>query len=571
MRIKRLELKDYGPFRNYRISFIDEDEVCILLTGKNNEGKSSILNSLKLLDASTRVINKTRHAIRIRGDTYYRLLQQDTENMLVGRMIHNYSKTIGRVMGVFQDGLEITVYLDPNEEIIYADYNGRIPYDVQNIFGFIPPLGPLSENEGVIEKLSYLNASINTSLAPRHLRNHFYHILTDSEFNLVKNLIKKSWQGIELLDYELDQRQWKIFSYYKENNIMREISWAGQGLQVWFQIITHLVRLRKTSILILDEPEINLHPEKQNELIRILKDYYHGSIIIATHSAELMNNVSVSHIINVKKKQGEPKIKSAKDRVYLDLVRSEIGSNFNLIASQFEEFDLIIFTEDSFDFDILHQIASMNKITKRAFNIPIHGFSEYGKCISYKHAYELLIGKNINYTLVLDRDYYPKEYLENVRNILQEKGVKALFTPGKEIENIFLAPYVLSTLIPMSFFNEFKVFWNNVFDGLHLECHASFVTLHKQFLEPKMDIKTIMTQYTPIFEKCWNDQDNRHNIVAGKEALKRLRGFYRDKIGRNLSQSLLVENLLQSENGSVKQFIEEIFHLKGSGKQVFYY
>ena len=161
-----------------------------------------------------------------------------------------------------------------------------------------------------------------------------------------------------MLDYELNYQKGKIYCYYKENKIEREISWAGQGLQVWFQIIAHLVRLRKVSILILDEPEINLHPEKQNELVRILKDYYHGSVIIATHSVELMNNVSVSHIVNVQKKDNEPKIKSTDDRIYLNLVRSQIGSNFNLVASQFEEFDVIIFTEDTLDFNIISQIAS---------------------------------------------------------------------------------------------------------------------------------------------------------------------------------------------------------------------
>ena len=30
MRIKQLILKDYGPFRNYKISFVDDDDVCIL-------------------------------------------------------------------------------------------------------------------------------------------------------------------------------------------------------------------------------------------------------------------------------------------------------------------------------------------------------------------------------------------------------------------------------------------------------------------------------------------------------------------------------------------------------------
>ena len=560
MRINQLILKDFGPFRHYKVPFVNEDEVCILLTGRNNEGKSSILNGLKLLEAATRVINKTKQEIIIDGNYYYKLLQQDTEHLLVGRMIHNYSETTAKIIGEFRGGLRITVYLNPKKEIIYADFTGRIPPEIHNIFGFIPPLGQLSENEDLISNLSYLKTSIGTTLAPRHLRNHFHQILSRDELDLVRQLIKKSWQDIELLDYEINSLQGKIYCYYKENGTEREISWAGQGLQVWFQIVTHLVRLRNTSILILDEPEINLHPEKQNELIRILKDYYQGSIIIATHSVELMNNVNVSHIINVQKKHSEPKVKSTDDRVYLDLVRSEIGSNFNLIASQFEDFDLIVFTEDSFDFGILQQLASAFRIRKKAFNIPIHGFSEFRKCISYKHAYELLIGKEISYTLVLDRDYYPLEYLKEVSAILQRSGIRVLFTPGKEIENFFLSPEVLSGLIPAASRGNFTAMWNDLFDSLRIDCYGSYITLHKQFLKSKLDIKTITKQYTPAFEKAWNDPKTRYGVIAGKEALKSLRAFYRNEIKRNLSQAILVERLVESQNESVKQFVEKVFH-----------
>lgn len=561
MRIKELILKDFGPFKNYRISFIEQDEVCVLLTGKNNEGKSSIINSLRLLNAATKVLNKAKQEISIDGNYYYKLLQQDTENMLIGRMIHNYSKNTAHIIGVFHDHFKIKVYLDPKNEIIYAENEGRLPTDVQNIFGFIPPLGLLSENEDIISKHSYLRASIDTSLAPRHLRNHFCQILSEEEFDLVKNLIKKSWRGIELLDFEADHRQGKIYCYYKEDRVEREISWAGQGLQVWFQIVTHLVRLRHSSILILDEPEINLHPEKQNDLIKLLKDYFAGSVLIATHSVEIMNNVSVSHIINVQKKCNEPKIKSAKDRGYLNLVRSQIGSNFNLIASQFEEFDVIVFTEDIFDYGIIQQLADSFKVRKKAFNIPIHGFSEYQKCIHYKKAYELLIGKKIEYTLLFDRDYYPEEYLCTVRNRLVSEGIRVVFTPGKEIENLFLSDGVLNNLIPAEFGADFRSVWEEMFNSHRLNCYGSFLTLHKQFLDPRLDTKTVTTKYTPIFENCWADLSRRYKIIDGKEALKTVRGFYRDRMHTNLTQGMLIDKLIRAEDQDVERFIKEIYHI----------
>jgi hypothetical protein len=565
MRIKELTLKFFGPFRNYRILFLEEDQICLLLTGKNNEGKSSLINSLRLLNAATKVIGKTKQGIYTKHGYAFQLLKQDTENLLIGRLIHNYLNNDAEISGVFINGLTITVYLDPVENIIYTTYDGRIPSDIQNIFGFLPPLGPLSETEELLQD-KHVRSSINTSLAPRHLRNHLLQIMTKDEYRLVQQLINKSWQGIELLDCKLDLSQNRIDCYYKEDRVVREISWAGQGLQVWFQIVTHVVRLRNTSILILDEPEVNLHPEKQNELIRILTEYYHGSILIATHSVELMNNVSVSHIINIQKKHSEPKIKSTKDRAYLDLVRSQVGSNFNLIASQFDIFDLIIFTEDTFDYNLLKQFAEFRKINQRAFNIPIHGFSEYKKCIAYKDAYKLLIGRDINYTLVLDRDYYPDIYLTNIKQLLQKNGIRTVYTPGKEIENLFITPQMLNALIPAYLRTKFNELWEPLFFSQYIDAHGSFLTLHEKFLDPKIDIKTINTQYTPTFNKCWESKDRRHNIIGGKTALKILRNFYREEMKSNLSDNILVDTLFEIKDKTAIEFINEIYHFKEQSK-----
>lgn len=559
MRIQKLILEKFGPFRKYEIDLIDEDRVCILLTGKNNEGKSTLINALKLLSNATKVVNKTRQIISIGENEYYKLLQQDVEDLNIGRLVHNYENTIATIKGKFRDGFEITVFIDPQNDLIYADNYGRLPYNAESIFGFIPPLGPLAENEDILAKVSYIRANFNTSLAPRHLRNHFYQILSKEEFSLITKIINASWEDIELLKYEINAQDNRIYCYYKERRITREISWAGQGLQVWFQIITHLVRLRDTSILILDEPEINLHPEKQNELIRILRDYFDGSIIIATHSVELMNNVNISHIINVQKGQRKPKIKTTNDRRFLEIIRSQIGSNFNFIASQFEEVDIIIFTEDSDDFSIIDKLAHGLNIDKRAFNIPVHGFSEYKKAIAYQEAYQMLIGKNIEYSILLDRDYYPKEHLDKISEELESHGIKTIYTVGKEIENLFISPQLLYSLIPKEKQNSLVIILESLFNTEYLDCYGDFISLHEKFLPSKLDTKTIIKSYKPKFDNMWYNKNLRYQIIAGKKALKKIREFFKREIGITLTSHLLIEKLLENENKDIFNFVKSVY------------
>jgi len=302
MRLRKIIIRNYGPFKSYEISF-PEEEMCLLLTGKNNEGKTTIINALRLLESASRVIKKHRNKILINGDEYYSLLKQDTENLNIGRLIYNYEENIAQIIGQFYERFTIKVFIDASENIIYADYEGIIPADVEKIFGFIPPLGTIAEEEQIIKDISHIRASLKTTLAPRHLRNHMSQLLSVDDYRLVQEIIQLSWSSVVLKAVSRDYMANRIDCFYEEDRYTREIAWAGQGLQVWFQIITHLIRLRYCSVLILDEPEIFLHPEKQNDLVHILKEYFNGSIVIVTHSVELINSVDVSHILNIQKNQ----------------------------------------------------------------------------------------------------------------------------------------------------------------------------------------------------------------------------------------------------------------------------
>ena len=560
MKLRNLILENFGPFRSYTIPFVKDDPVCLLLTGKNNEGKSNILFALKLLAIATRTVNRKQFRLVHADRAVYKLPQHDTEGIIIGRHLHNYQGDQALIRGEFDGGLQITVTFDEPNDLIYCYYSGRIPKGIENTFGILPPLGPLAEKEEFLS-LKHVRASIGTTLAPRHLRNHFAQMLTPTEYRMVQEIVGSSWPSIQLLEWEQRMDDNTIRCFFKEGRIDRELCWAGQGLQVWFQIVTHLVRLRDTSIVVLDEPEINLHPEKQNDLIRLLREYHSGSVIVATHSVELMNNVNVSHILHVQKSHRQPQIKATTDRAYLDFVRSQIGSNFNLVASQFEVFDRIVFTEDTSDFDLLMALAESLGRRISSFNIPLHGFSEYRKAFSYREAYKLLIGRDIPYSMLLDRDYYPETYLETVRREMTDGGIRLVFTPGKEIENCFLHPSVLRKVFPKELWDDFLIFWDTVFATEHLDCYGSYLTLHEKFITPHLDMKSVTTRYTPPFNKKWNDRAARHFAIGGKKALQSVRGFYRKRCGKNLTKSVLVAAAVGGAKAEVEELVAQVFDI----------
>ena len=146
-----------------------------------------------------------------------------------------------------------------------------------------------------------------------------------------------------------------------------------------------------------------------------------------------------------------------------------------------------------------------------------------------------------------------------------------MYTIGKEIENTFLSPDILSLLIDKESIDNFQIFWNKLFNDRRLTSFGSYLTLHKQFLDSGLDTKTITTEYGPVFEKCWNDLERRHLIIDGKEALGFLRAFYRSQTATNLSIGTLVATAIKAQNAIIHQFIEEVYQERTATEQILHY
>jgi hypothetical protein len=295
-----------------------------------------------------------------------------------------------------------------------------------------------------------------------------HHLLADGEYLQVRDIVRDTWEGVRLHKCEHDIQTGLLTCVYNEGRFFNEIAWAGQGLQIWLQLITHMVRLSGYPVLVFDEPEIYLHPKKQHDLLQLLQNYYMGCAIIATHSSELMNSVDISHIIYVQKDTQKAIIRKATDRNSLEKIRRNIGSSFNLYASQFEDVDLLVATEHQIDYDVIQILAQECGLSKKTQNIKLSGFSAWKDSVHFRDAYSLIFGKPIECSVLLDRDYYPQSYLDVIKATVGAKNVRVTFTPGKEIENLFLAEGFIVSLVPPGFSSQSLV---NLLDTIYAREH----------------------------------------------------------------------------------------------------
>lgn len=62
-----------------------------------------------------------------------------------------------------------------------------------------------------------------------------------------------------------------------------EAAWMGHGLQMWLQTMWFLRRTSSQDIVVLDEPDVYMHPDLQRRLLRLLRGRYAQSVIAALH------------------------------------------------------------------------------------------------------------------------------------------------------------------------------------------------------------------------------------------------------------------------------------------------
>ena len=95
--------------------------------------------------------------------------------------------------------------------------------------------------------------------------------------------------------------------------------------------------------------------------------------------------------------------------------------------------------------------------------------------------------------------------------------------------------------------------------------------LHEHFINPRLDAKTIIRRFKPLFDKRWNDAATRYLIISGKEGLKRLKSFYKSKTNRNLTQKTLIAGLVKADRGQLRSFVEQLYHLRVAEEQCLHY
>ena len=262
-------------------------------------------------------------------------------------------------------------------------------------------------------------------------------------------LVETTWPGMSICPPERKETFSKeLMMFFEEDRLSREICWAGFGFQIWLQLLAHIINSKNADLLIVDEPEIYLHPDLQHKFLDILKSM-NAKIILATHSVEIINSVEPTEVLLIDKKNKNAKRIS--DLEGLQGISNILGSSQNIQLTRLARGKKILFVEGQ-DLKLLNRLAKICKLDHLFLAgeltvISIDGFTQHDKIIHTNWAFTKVLGEELKIAVLLDRDYRADEEIATVKEKLNKEISLAHILKKKEIENYFIIPEAIEKTI----------------------------------------------------------------------------------------------------------------------------
>ena len=572
--IKRVILKNFKGFECYELRFHFGMNI---LTGTNNAGKSTAITALRLFSAILPTLRRSKPTTVIVEDEYKGRGWKVTKKALqdaaitVDNLYHNFNDEQPAIISIYNNhNDQITILWPPFSKEQYpfvffkvADgtRTSKSTFEVMKerfpIVGAIPTLTPLDNNEATREKSTW-KPRINSKVSSRYFRNALSS-LSDVEFTEFAEYLTAHTPEIqnlrkEQLTYSNNKAYLNVF--YDESNARypRELRWAGDGIQIWIQVLFHIWRNRDKEVLLLDEPDVFLHPDLLVRLSQLIQYEFEAQAIIATHSAEFISSASHSDVIWVNRMESRSQRTKGSDN--LSEVISALGSSFQLGLNRALRLPYILFVEGK-DRDLIIPLARTLKLRNLSQTV---GFSilalngiENRERVSHFSTIMNELGGNVKCFILLDGDGRSSEENNELmsRFVRDPKRLDWHIWERRDIESYLICPSVLCRLAAISE-NEFEDFLAHYFDEHQEEVRSwlnssatNFRMLAKERGYPdNEEIGSLIASSNARFNSLWLDPQARLSLIDPNNFLSEFRRqFMGNFSNEDIARSFMSEEI----------------------------
>ena len=225
------------------------------------------------------------------------------------------------------------------------------------------------------------------------------------------------------------------------DNFLVEVN--GSGIKEALRLVLD-VEFGHPDILLVEEPEIHLHPALETSMMRYLKRVScQCQIFITTHSTNFLDTAEMNNVYLVSKPQS-----TRVQHLNVEEAEEQIPQELGIRLSSLFMFDRLVFVEGQSDEDILREWASKLGINFSQSNV---GFIAMGGVRNFAHfateaTLSFLTKRQVKMWFLMDRDEREDSEVSKLEAALgQNATVKIL--EKREIENYLIYPKAIIKFI----------------------------------------------------------------------------------------------------------------------------
>jgi energy-coupling factor transporter ATP-binding protein EcfA2 len=435
-----------------------------IIVGKNNAGKSTIVEALRLVSI---VVSRYRNLGFHPGPEWTGQgrvaygVRPSLKNMEISfdGMFHRYADPPACITADFQTGQKVSVYVADDERIHAVLYGAdgkliktrerAIEADLPSV-AIMPQVAPVQKKEVILSE-EYVRSAMSSSLAPLHFRNQL--AVRHDLFPEFCRIVGETWPGV-LVDDLIGRGRHPgepLHLEVRNEDFVGEVGLMGHGLQMWLQTMWFLTLSRDANTVILDEPDVYMHPDLQRRIVRFLRNR-HPQCIITTHSVEILAEVDTEDVLIIDRRKRRSSFAPAIPAVQR-LVDS-IGSVHNIHITRLWQSRRFLIVEGK-DVTLLKAIQDvLYPQSPHAIDaIPamsIGGWGGWPYAVGSAMLLKNSMDEAITAYCILDSDYHTREEIEDRLRQATDRNVELHIWSAKEIENYLVLPNVVRRTIAAS-------------------------------------------------------------------------------------------------------------------------
>ncbi|AHX14779.1 ATP-dependent endonuclease [Dyella jiangningensis] len=578
--LREVRLQNFRCFDNHRVPLRPRS----VAIGRNNAGKSTIVEALRLIS----VVTERHQALAYRAPPDWSGLPvrdlgvspaRDQFNFAASTVFHRYGEPPAIITATFDNGSEARIYIGP-EGVIFAvlrDSHGQVIRTKAEaksaqlpLVAVMPQVGPVAREETVLTE-EYVRRSMSTSLSSHHFRNQLR--LYPGLFRAFASLTEETWGELAVLQLDGGRGpEDPLALVVRDGNFAAEIAAMGHGLQMWLQTMWFLSRIPKDATVILDEPDVYMHPDLQRRLIRYLQREYRQSIV-TTHSVEIISEVPTESILVIDRTLPVSRFATSLESVQSVIERVGSAQNLQLARLWSARKCLLVEGKDARLLSAIHNVLYPNDQDGLAQvpNMSLGGWGGWQYAVGSRMLLQNAGDERITVYCVLDSDFHSEGQIRERMEQAARHDVCLHIWSRKEIENYLLSAEAITRFISSrvairtqpptveEIVRALDAFAHQQHDEV-FDLIATEVLAADRKLTPGRANKMAREIIAPR----WETFDGRMGVISGKAALAHMSQWSHENFGVAINQLSLAQSMRIQE---IDQEMVEVVRVIHDGRR----